>query len=439
MGMSSSPVGEEQGTRGGVGLIRGEERGLAVRLDACGRALAELLADPRPDRGQAVVAALLKEGRECAASDINFEPDAGGGGDIFFRVGGVLRQVARFGGGEWCGLSAAVEAAAVDIQPGKFGVREGRFSAGGEGSEVDFKVYFIPQPSRTGNIIIRPGNEGGVATIGDGADLISIEQKRNIDKKVFIWQMGKVGSSTVFKSLRPYANPGISLAPVVGESPRWLIHHNLIQTHSIKPLYDVLHHSEEEFVIISLVRDLLARNISTIFQSMNYREPWRNDYFIAGVEEFQAMPYEQQEQAIIGHLRRLNTGSSVSSWYDNLLKSHFYYPDIDRHFIDVYAKPFDWERGFQTYESKSGRVRMIIIRLENLDNVAVELGKFMGLDDFKLRHDNLASDKWYQPIYKKFNSRYKPTVAELQSIYGSKFMNYFYSPGQINSLASRWR
>ncbi|MDA8159249.1 MAG: hypothetical protein M0T76_00775 [Desulfobacteraceae bacterium] len=409
--------------------IRGD---LTARLAELGRWLTARLAQPGQRR--AALAALLDEGRRLAASDIHLEPADSGGDEVCFRVEGVLRRVARIDQAASRELRAAIREAAGRFVPGQFAVEEGRIAWEAAGGRADFSVYLIPQTTGPGNVIIRPAPESG-PRVCPARD----RKVRGIDQKVFIWQMGKVGSSTVFKSLRPYANPGISLAPVVGESPRWLIHHNLIQTHSIKPLYDVLHHSEEEFVIISLVRDLLARNISTIFQSMNYREPWRNDYFIAGVEEFQAMPYEQQEQAIIGHLRRLNTGSSVSSWYDNLLKSHFYYPDIDRHFIDVYAKPFDWERGFQTYESKSGRVRMIIIRLENLDEVAGELGKFMGLDDFKLRHDNLASYKWYQPIYKKFNSRYKPTVAELQSIYGSKFMNYFYSPGQINSLASRWR
>ncbi|MDA8418945.1 MAG: hypothetical protein M0Z90_07935 [Desulfobacteraceae bacterium] len=409
--------------------VRGD---LTTRLAELGRRLAAGLAQPGQRR--AALAALLEEGRGLAASDIHLEPADGGGDEVCFRVEGVLRRVASIDRVASRELRAAIREAAGRFVPGQFAVEEGRIAWELAGGRVDFNVYLIPQTTGPGNVIIRPEAESGgrVCPAGD-------RNARGIDQKVFIWQMGKVGSSTVFKSLLPHANPRISLAPVVSESPRWLICNNLIQTHSIKPLYDVLHHSEEEFVIISLVRDLLARNISTIFQSMNYSEPWRNDYFIAGMEEFQAMPYEQQEQAITGHLRRLNTGCSVTSWYDNLLKSHFYYPEIDRHFIDIYAKPFDWEQGFQIYESKSGRVRMIIIRLEDLDEVAGELGKFMGLDDFKLRHDNLASNKWYQPIYKKFNSRYKPTASELQSIYGSKFMNYFYSPEQINRFTSRWR
>jgi len=121
----------------------------------------------------------------------------------------------------------------------------------------------------------------------------------------------------------------------------------------------------------------------------------------------------------------------MTGWYDNLLRSHFYYPDIDRFFIDIYQTPFDWDRGFQVYESKTPRVKMIILRLEDLDNLEQALGDFLQIDNFKMHKGNLSAEKWYQDIYKRFKKEYTPAPEELAAIYDSQFMRYFYSPAQI--------
>ena len=251
--------------------------------------------------------------------------------------------------------------------------------------------------------------------------------------------MGKVGSLSIYNSLKKYSKPTSWEPYIIGQQDRWPIHNNLIQNHSIELLYNALHYSNEPFVIISLVRDLLPRNISSIFQSMCFQENWRNEYFIATKKNFLNFSYEKQEQELTTQLQKMNMSDSTLNWFDNLLLSHFFYPEIDRFFIDVYAKPFNKEKGYQIYHSKNPRINMLIIRLEDLDNLENEIGDFLGLDSFRLIKTNISEKKWYQPIYHKFKQRYRPTPKELKKIYNSNFMNYFYSQNQINHFIKNWQ
>ena len=380
---------------------------------------------------------LLRESLHYAAKDINIEPTAEHSLDIFFRIGDVLHKIMRVSNDLADSLRAAVEEAVKNYRIGSYGVKEATFALLHHGNEIQFDIFIIPQP-QSNNIIIRHRLQHFQKETTVQPTPQTTKGKKNIDKKIFIWQMGKVGSSTIFRSLIPYSKPSPWLVPSELNGPGWVGHNNIIQTHSTKLLYDFLHYSNEEFVIISLVRDLMARNISTIFQSMNYSEAWRNNYFIAPIDAFKRMTFEQQELAIISHLKRLNTSTVTTSWYDNLLKSHIYYPDIDTYFIDIYAKPFDHENGYQIYKSKTDRIQMIIIRLEDLADKTYELGSFLGVDDLNLLSANLADSKWYQPIYRKFKERYKPTDAEIEAIYNSKFMKYFYSAEQISLFKKKW-
>ena len=259
-----------------------------------------------------------------------------------------------------------------------------------------------------------------------------------INKKIFIWQMGKVGSSTILASLKPYTGQynWCHDTAIMSDEP-YLQYNNLIHSHSAKPIYYTLHHSDEEFIVISLVRDLLRRNISAVFQSMTDETPG-NDCFIGPQEELENWGYERICGEIKKKLLYLNLTDQLISWYDMLFKSHFYYPDVERYHVDLYGVPFDRQRGFQVYSSKTPRIKFLIIRLENLNNLEAELGFFLGIKKFRLIVDNVAKHKWYNEIYKQFKEIYKPTGEELSHIYGSKFMKYFYTAEQIDSFVGRW-
>jgi len=162
--------------------------------------------------------------------------------------------------------------------------------------------------------------------------------------------MGKVGSSTILASLKPYSRQCLWPPGKISDEPFWQ-YNNIIHSHSAKPIYHVMHHSDEEFIIISLVRDILQRNISAVFQSM-CDETTGNQCFIAPENELRRWENKRIYNAIKNKLRLLNLSDRLTAWYDALFKSHFYYPDVDRYHIDVYSKPFDHRLGMQVYEVK---------------------------------------------------------------------------------------
>lgn len=408
----------------------------ATRFRAFSRSLSTLLKTTTTPPGE-IVTSLLREGLRHEASDIHVEPADEGSLDIYFRIGGLLHKAAIVRGAEAPTLRAALQSQSHSPRLGQYGVRESTLTISDQEKQVTFSLCDIPQTAEH-CLLIRPCIPGQVKTTGS-AVTIPPHPRRNIDKKIFIWQMGKVGSLSIYTSLLRYSQPTSWRVPSIQHDTDWPRHNNILQTHSVKLLYDFLHYSDEEFVIISLVRDLMARNISTIFQSMNFKEEWRNHFYIASKAEFKKMPYEQQEREITKRLHTLNTSSLATGWYDNLLRSHFYYPDIERYQIDIYAKPFDQEKGFQIYESKTPRVQVIILRLEDLNACSKELGIFLGIEGFQLAWGNAPDGKWYEPTYKRFKERYRPTAQEIEVIYNSRFMRYFYSPEQIGSLIQKWR
>jgi len=68
----------------------------------------------------------------------------------------------------------------------------------------------------------------------------------------------------------------------------------------------------------------------------------------------------------------------------------------------------------------------LIARLENLNDIAGGIGNFLNIDGFNLHLSNIGESKWYKEIYKEFRRIYKPSQEELDHIYNSRFMNYFY-------------
>jgi len=382
--------------------------------------------DPRQ-----IVELVLTQSLYHGASDVHMDNTAGHF-TIFFRIHGILHAIASY--------EDAIARRIIDQVKIKSNITlsEGRSPSIQEGHysippfHTNIPIHIIPFTPLESVVIHLPCPSGG-SSINHNASL----PLRDIEKKIFIWQMGKVGSASVLNSLKGFTLPTSWEVTNIVANDHWLVHNNLLHTHSIQILYNFLHYTEEEFIVISLVRDLIARNVSSIFESMCRNAPW-NKLFIAEKNDFIAFSYEKQEAEITKKLSELNRDEGLLNWYNSLFKSHFYYPDTDRYLIDIYSKNFDHTKGVQTYSSKTKRVKMIIIRLEDLNESEQAIGEFLGIDNFRLLKDNLSKDKWYKPIYEKFLSRYTPPREEINKIYLSKFMQYFYSQSQIDTLIARW-
>ncbi len=250
---------------------------------------------------------------------------------------------------------------------------------------------------------------------------------------ILIYQMGKVGSAAIKKSLTQYK---------LGRSVYHV--HNLVHYQAIKDLkwhlnksgtsrrYDGLWSSlylskqvarpmPFKWTIITFVREPVGRNLSGFFQVMDRLHP-----------EFltERSHSETNIDEILKSFLVDNTHHSVPlHWFDNQLKTVFG--------IDVFKLPFNHQKGYQIYENE--KAKALLIRLENLDDCAQQaLEDFLAIKNFKLLSKNVGNAKNYKNLYKHVIKEIKLPEDYLNSLYDSKYANHFYTKEEISMFRKKW-
>jgi len=267
-------------------------------------------------------------------------------------------------------------------------------------------------------------------------------------KPILIYQMGKVGSSTVKASLERYTN-------------RKIYHFHVLQTEILKRLenfrkksfpnisaggIDYVWMSQyirhwvtqdlkgEKWKIVTLVRDPLARSIATFFENSEVEKldgdnSWRvksawHDFDIR-VEEDDLGTLTEMYFKLIDRL---------------LLRSLDYF---DREFkgvmgVDLFDTPFSHSAGYQIYEYP--KCNILLIKLEHLNECVQEAyRKFFKIDSTELDDQNVGSHKDYARLYQLVKERIKFPDRLIDEIYSHKLPMHFYSPEEIDSFRERWR
>ncbi len=106
--------------------------------------------------------------------------------------------------------------------------------------------------------------------------------------------------------------------------------------------------------------------------------------------------------------------------------------------LDVFAKPFPTDLGWDIYENETARA--LVIRQENLGQVSVALGNLYGLDPstFQVQSRNKAEDKDYNDCYEKVKAEWRPTEHEIEEVYSAPYVSHFYSQQEIQKFKARW-
>jgi hypothetical protein len=226
-------------------------------------------------------------------------------------------------------------------------------------------------------------------------------------RPVLIYQMGKVGSTSLGRSL---ANgyPGISVNThdFFAEHRKWLV----------RRLFRSVSEEGTELDVITLIREPVGRNISAFFE--NY-------------ERFAGVKY-QKSDLTVAQLRDLFLANYLHDlpleWFEN---------HIERTFgIDVYASPFP-ESGYATYEK--GGVRLLVIKLEIPDTAKEKaVGEFLELRAFQLTRANVGDVKEYADQYTAFKREVHLPSHYLDRMCRSRYFTHFYSPDVIEEVRQRW-
>jgi hypothetical protein len=272
--------------------------------------------------------------------------------------------------------------------------------------------------------------------------------KREISRQkhlILVYQMGKVGSSSVVRSLKAQDIPSYNVhtfAPFFLKRGQKIFKAEFYATNMVpKTLWDqqlirrqILQSSSDKPVkIISLVRDPIARNVSQFFQWPNMvMEQSDGGYHLRSpvfnYDRILKSEAVEDELAKL-YLTRFKLHERPLVWFDEELKHHFG--------IDVYGSDFPKERGYAIY--RNGQTDAMVIKLEHLGDIARSaLKEFLGIESFELVDANIGSKKNTSDLYRRFLDSIRLPQDYLDTMYNSRFVSHFYSRKEIDGFRARW-
>ncbi|MBW2020574.1 MAG: hypothetical protein JRI58_11090 [Deltaproteobacteria bacterium] len=258
--------------------------------------------------------------------------------------------------------------------------------------------------------------------------------KNNITP-ILVYQMGKVGSITVYRSLKAakIRNPIIHCHFLSRENIR-----NVEQYFLSLPSQEVPDHIEKckrvshyihrnmkkhRWKVVTLVRDPVAREISDLFQNLKVVVPdLRVSKTTANIE--------LATNTLLNTLKNFDESKDYAcTWFDLELKDVFK--------IDVYDHPFDKQKGYQIYQGTNADT--LLIRLEDLSKcLKAAMADFLNIPDVALIRSNVGANKAYKQLYAKVESSIRIPRDSLDKIYSSKYARTFYSEEEICRFKRRW-
>ena len=265
--------------------------------------------------------------------------------------------------------------------------------------------------------------------------------QRDVQREpLIIYQMGKVGSSTLMRTFESLAHP-YELFQVHALTWPWIrkIEEQYRHASSVKgrPILDE-HILASRYLrglmdrrkpayrwkVITLVRDPIARNISTFFQGFPIYFP-----HLSGLIEGRDEMDTRVNQIIDVFLEQYAEHNAPLTWYDEHFKPVFG--------IDVFDQPFDTSKGYRIY--RTDRADVLLIRLEDFDRIISQaIHEFTGLRIGDIRPANISSQKSYSSAYEAFRKRIDLPIAYVERIYGSRFARQFYSAAELADFSARW-
>jgi hypothetical protein len=258
-----------------------------------------------------------------------------------------------------------------------------------------------------------------------------LRYKYGIRQPILVFQPGKVGSRSVFASLKQlnldvpvyhaHRLNDLHVAETWARENLADPRRELEMVAQNRMLYAQLQSADPpRFNIISLVRAPIPRMISSFFQ-----------YLPVYVPEIKQGAQEQTLTGadLAGLFVTKRGDRSHEKWFDEQIKALFD--------LDVYATPFAHARGYHIYENP--KARLLIIRLEDMSRVFEHaMHEFLSLPPFELTRTNVADKKWYAGLYNDFVNALRLPPSFVNEIHSSCYAEYFYTREELAASVARW-
>lgn len=256
-----------------------------------------------------------------------------------------------------------------------------------------------------------------------------------------IYQMGKVGSTSVHESLKAEDLP-FDIFHVHVLTHEWIkkindqfrraskihgraqVRQHVLESEYLRSLLD-RRDPEMEWRIISIVRDPVARNVSTFFQGLSTYFPELSQQQDAA----RLSPEQRLPELLPAFLDNFEGHETPLSWFQTHLEPAFG--------IDIYQEQFPKKTGYQIVSS--GNKTVLLLRLEDLETTAEDaFEQFLGLNNFRITKHNISERKAYAETYRIFKERLVLPTQYLDRLYGSAYAHHFYTDQQLDTFRRQW-
>ncbi|PKF50687.1 putative capsular polysaccharide synthesis family protein [Enterovibrio nigricans] len=267
--------------------------------------------------------------------------------------------------------------------------------------------------------------------------IASLSRQKAFDQRlkdpcfVLVYQMGKVGSSSIEASLEQAHIPSWHIH-TFDDNEEFQMYRN---TKDVACFFDwhvrtgyklALAHrrrilqKRETLKIISLVRDPVATVVSRFFQDVHIQ-------FVAG----------KKNEAIHGDIDK--TLAHLFQAFDSQIKLDYFTDWFDRELkrqfnIDIFQHVHDPSRPYWTM-TEGGR-DVLLMKCEAINDSADALSSFLSAPDFVLTTSNDSTNKWYSELYHQFKRTYP--FEKLFHLYDAPLYQAIYSEYERNAFKNKW-
>lgn len=242
------------------------------------------------------------------------------------------------------------------------------------------------------------------------------------ENPILVWTMGKVGSSSIAKSLR---HAGFDCRHLHTLRPEMLEMHRKrhiakgldlrahFMEHTQAAIESIPHWRTEGVRIVTLVREPLERNVSAYFHNLALLAPELSDEDVAGhVEKFlEVYPH-----------------GVPLRWIDEELSRALGF--------DFYALPFDRSARYSYYEID--RLQICVMRTDAEDEQKSAALERLVDEWVPILASNVSSKKSYASIYKRVREAVAMPKPLIERAYNSRYVQHFWTPEEIAGFRAKW-
>ncbi len=198
----------------------------------------------------------------------------------------------------------------------------------------------------------------------------------------------------------------------------------------------------QEVKIITAVRDPIARDISSCYQSASNHSvfPYDNELYLEKSNDMQLFydfftdpkKRKQKQDEIAERLGYKKLPKQfMLSWEGD------WFSKFGESVLDLLQHPFDQEKGYTIIKEEN--IEVFCYQLEKLNHLAPELSNWVGVPFAEFVMGNEAKGKWIANSYEQAKKELKISPEYFDICYNDPYIQHFYSQDDIEKFKDKWR